>query len=461
MTNINLLVKRKQYLWIGVITLVIALMVASGAFLSGLSSSKAPTDNQEPPPDLTGVVDTTFDQKVSQHAITQTQAAQIEILRRFKALEQKIDHIGKTHSEDKQQLEELSKENKRLTQQIKTEEQKGDPVIPFPNTPEGEPAPGQFPPVMPHGQGAPPTAFYSGLGDVPLPQIQTQSVPLPGELVRHTFAVPERQFKKNAPYIPSGSFVKSMLIEGADANASVTGNQTTVPMQVRLTGKVEMPNSQTYDLTGCFVSMEAYGDVSSERAIVRTRKISCIKGEDVIDLPIAGHISFRGKNGVKGEVVMRNGKILGWAWGAGFMDGLGQGAGHAAQPTVGLGATASLSMSEIAKSALGSGASKAAQTLSNYYIKRAEQYHPIIPIGAGNEVTVVFQEGFQLKTVAEMEAEKGNREKSENRAQRAGEHLNGFHTDTLLHQLGEFSPRQFQDPLNDGEDEANLSRIRK
>ncbi|MEG2665180.1 MAG: conjugal transfer protein TraB, partial [Hafnia sp.] len=31
-----------------------------------------------------------------------------------------------------------------------------------------------------------------------------------------------------------------------------------------------------------------------------------------------------------------------------------------------------------------------------YYIKRAEQYHPIIPIGAGTEVTVVFQKGFQL-----------------------------------------------------------------
>ena len=40
-----------------------------------------------------------------------------------------------------------------------------------------------------------------------------------------------------------------------------------------------------------------------------------------IDMPIKGHVSFRGKNGIKGEVVMRNGKILGWAWGAGFVDG--------------------------------------------------------------------------------------------------------------------------------------------
>lgn len=66
------------------------------------------------------------------------------------------------------------------------------------------------------------------------------------------------------------------------------------------------------------------GDVSSERAIVRTRNISCLKDGKTIDMPIKGHVSFRGKNGIKGEVVMRNGKILGWAWGAGFVDGIGQ-----------------------------------------------------------------------------------------------------------------------------------------
>lgn len=196
-----------------------------------------------------------------------------------------------------------------------------------------------------------------------------------------------------------------MLIEGADANASVTGNESTVPMQLRITGLVEMPNSKTYDATGCFVGLEAWGDVSSERAIVRTRNISCLKDGKTIDMPIKGHVSFRGKNGIKGEVVMRNGKILGWAWGAGFVDGIGQGMERASQPAVGLGATAAYGAGDVLKMGIGGGASKAAQTLSDYYIKRAEQYHPVIPIGAGNEVTVVFQDGFQLKTVEEMALE--------------------------------------------------------
>ncbi|HAP2625724.1 TPA: F-type conjugal transfer pilus assembly protein TraB [Escherichia coli] len=252
------------------------------------------------------------------------------------------------------------------------------------------------------------------------------------------------------PYIPSGSFAKAMLIEGADANASVTGNESTVPMQLRITGLVEMPNSKTYDATGCFVGLEAWGDVSSERAIVRTRNISCLKNGKTIDMPIKGHVSFRGKNGIKGEVVMRNGKILGWAWGAGFVDGIGQGMERASQPAVGLGATAAYGAGDVLKMGIGGGASKAAQTLSDYYIKRAEQYHPVIPIGAGNEVTVVFQDGFQLKTVEEMAleqsqstAEEGNPESPVPNPPSAESHLNGFNTDQMLKQLGNLNPQQF------------------
>ncbi len=69
------------------------------------------------------------------------------------------------------------------------------------------------------------------------------------------------------------------------------------------------------------------------------------------------------------------------------------------------GATAAYGAGDVLKIGIGGGASKAAQTLSDYYIKRAEQYHPVIPIGAGNEVTVVFRDGFQLKTVEEMALE--------------------------------------------------------
>lgn len=334
-----------------------------------------------------------------------------------------------------------------------------------PPGPEGEPQPGNSPVAFPpQGAGAvpPPTAFYPGNGVTPPPLVTYQSVPVPNRIQRKTFSYDAGTKQgPSLPYIPSGSFAKAILIEGADANASVTGNESTVPMQLRITGLVEMPNSKTYDATGCFVGLEAWGDVSSERAIVRTRNISCLKEGKTIDMPVKGHVSFRGKNGIKGEVVMRNGKILGWAWGAGFVDGIGQGMERASQPAVGLGATAAYGAGDVLKMGIGGGASKAAQTLSDYYIKRAEQYHPVIPIGAGNEVTVVFQDGFQLKTVEEMAQEQAQGQAEESNPgspvpnpPSAESHLNGLNTDQMLKQLGDLNPQQFmsggQEGGNDG-----------
>ncbi|EJM3431897.1 conjugal transfer protein TraB, partial [Salmonella enterica] len=330
----------------------------------------------------------------------------------------------------------------------------GEPVPQTPASPpgpDGEPQPGNAPvPFPPQGAVPPPTAFWPGNGVTPPPQVTYQSVPVPNRIQRKVFSSgPDKKQGPSLPYIPSGSFAKTILIEGADANASVTGNESTVPMQLRITGPVEMPNSKTYDLTGCFVGLEAWGDVSSERAIVRTRNISCLKDGKTIDQPVKGHVSFRGKNGIKGEVVMRNGKILGWAWGAGFVDGIGQGMERASQPAVGLGATAAYGAGDVLKMGIGGGASKAAQTLSDYYIKRAEQYHPVIPIGAGNEVTVVFQDGFQLKTVEEMAQEQARHRKEDDNAESpvpvppSDSHMNGFNTDQMLKQLGDLNPQQF------------------
>lgn len=459
MANFNTIIKRKQYLWLGLILVGGAGAIGGGMYLSDLnlsSEEEAPVQG-EPAPDMTGVVDSNFNSKVEQHATTEMQATAADLNKRFGALQGEVDILSKGRAADQVRIEQLSNENAAMQEQLRTlgvrpsvpgGEPAPTPPSPAPG-PEGEPQPANYPP-QPGGAVPPPTAFYPGNGTVQPPQVSYQSVPVPNQINRKTFIYNKGKKGRELPYIPSGSFAKSSLIEGADANASVTGNESTVPMQLRIIGRVEMPNSKTYDLTGCFVGLEAWGDVSSERAIVRTRNISCIKGDKTIDQPINGHVSFMGKNGVKGEVVMRNGKILGWAWGAGFVDGIGQGMERASQPAVGLGATAAYGAGDVLKMGIGGGASKAAQTLSDYYIKRAEQYHPVIPIGAGNEVTVVFQDGFQLKTVEEMALERTQNRAEEDNPESpvpvppsAESHLNGFNTDQMLKQLGNLNPQQF------------------
>lgn len=266
MANFNSLIKRKQYLWLGLILVGGAGAVAGGLYLSDLnlsSDEEAPVQG-EPAPDMTGVVDSSFNSKVEQHATTEMQATAAELNKRFASLQGEVDLLSKARTADQVRLDKLGSENAAMQEQLRALGVKpavsgGEPA-PVPPSPapgsEGEPQPANYPPQT-AGAVPPPTAYYPGNGAVPPPHVSYQSVPVPNQIQRKTFSYDRGKKTKSLPYIPSGSFAKSLLIEGADANASVTGNESTSPMQVRLIGRVEMPNNKTYDLTGCFVGLEA------------------------------------------------------------------------------------------------------------------------------------------------------------------------------------------------------------
>ena len=415
MANLNKIIKRRQVALFIAIALGVAIGggVTWGISTMNLKREKAAAKSKEPPPNLTGVVNDTFDSKVENSAVAEAKRINHETQQQLKTMRNEMSALSRDLKNNQQTVSELKDENQLLQTQLDAYKN------PPPSTDsEGIPVPGADvtrPGGRPAGAVPPPTDFWPAGNGAPVnPNAGTPVLsPVEGGIETTTFPAPHRRTPKHKyPWISSGSFAKAVVIEGADANASVTGNKNTVPMQLRLTGKIQMPNDREYDATGCFVTLEAYGDVSSERALVRTRHISCNKGNDVIDMKFAGHVAFRGKNGIRGRVVMRNGKILGFAFGSGFLDGIGKGIEAGGTTTVGVGATAGMSGSDIVQSGLGGGVSSAAKTLSDYYIKRAEQYHAVIPIGAGNEVTLVFQDGFQLESLEETQAKKARKRAS-------------------------------------------------
>lgn len=443
MANLNKIVRRRQ------LSLLIALVLGVTAGGVGtwmlsemnLKKSAGTTSNSakksEPAPDMTGVVNQSFDGKVQRSAIAEAQRLNKETQNELKKMRNEMGVLSRDLKSSQSRINELEEENKLLQTQL-------DAGKNFDSL-NGEPIPSGLSPSKGNevisGSVPPPTNFWplgGGTAEVPATPVMTP-IPRAGRMDVEEFSLPERTTKNSRyPWIHSGSFAEAIVVEGADANASVTGDKNTVPMQLRLTGKVQMPNDGEFDLRGCFVTLEAWGDVSSERAIVRTRSISCQLGEDTIDQKIAGHVSFMGKNGIKGEVVMRNGQILLYAGGAGFLDGIGKGIEKASSTTVGVGATASMSAGEIAQAGLGGGASSAAKTLSDYYIKRAEQYHPVIPIGAGNEVTLVFQDGFQLETLQEAREKKAAKQTSQRSASTTTPSSMPMNTTDMLKQLEDF-----------------------
>ncbi|WP_370612434.1 F-type conjugal transfer pilus assembly protein TraB [Citrobacter meridianamericanus] len=396
MANINHIVRRKQNLYLLLVALGLSSVGGVAWYMSTSKSAPQKSAKAPPaPPNMTGVVSQTFDKKVSDAAVADIQHTASAAEKKLKNFEQRLEKMETREQDYRAKIEEQENELAILRAKVEADMDAGGPELPA-----GQPAPT-------FGAGSsvpPPTAFYPGAGAAPgsmAPVTQYDVAPVPRKGLS-SFSidyggVDGKPVAPTLPYIPSGSFAPAMVIEGADANASVTGNSDPSPMQFRLTGTVRMANDKTYDLTGCMVTAGVYGDISSERGLVRTDRLACNKEGKVIDMTFKGHVSFKGKNGIKGEPVMRNGKIIGWAFASGVVDGIGSGVSKLGQETPGAGAVASVSGNSVLNGAIGGGASQVGKTLSDYYIKRAEQYHPVIPIGAGTEVTVVFQEGFQLK----------------------------------------------------------------
>ncbi|MCX7118830.1 MAG: conjugal transfer protein TraB [Legionellales bacterium] len=202
-------------------------------------------------------------------------------------------------------------------------------------------------------------------------------------------------------YVPSGTFVRAVVLGGADADASVNGQaKNNGVMLFKLLQPGTLPNGQHSHLQGCFVTASSYGDISSERAYVVLDKLSCAqKGMPIIDKTVTGWAFFGGKVGIKGQPLMRDNKVMQWAGISGAMSGIAAAAQYSqsVQSISALGAATTVPSGNIAPYAAYGGASKAAEVLSSYYVKRAEQYHPVIQVGSGNLVTIVFKDGFYLE----------------------------------------------------------------
>lgn len=203
-------------------------------------------------------------------------------------------------------------------------------------------------------------------------------------------------------FIPVGSFAKSVLLTGVDAPAAVSSADNPVPMLLKIVDNAVLPRGMRGEIDTCHVTASAYGEISEERVRVRLDKISCtyLDGRVFVD-NIDGYVTGEdGKSGIRGKVVWREGALLARSFAAGFLGGVSQGIGDAAgeTSTSPLGTVQSYPGSELFQQGIGTGAGSALNKLSEYYIKRAEQYHPVIEVAAGRLVDIVISTRKDSKT---------------------------------------------------------------
>ena len=284
------------------------------------------------------------------------------------------------------------------------------PAAPTATTPNTLPPAAGLPPAPPPSKGSPAGAMPSGTpGDAwpptslaaPQPAITRISV---ADRSRTGTGAPVANTGVNADPAPGGtsqavartvstflpvSFTRGTLLGGLDAPTGGQSQSNPHPVLIRLSDNSVLPNRFRAEYRECFVIAAGYGDISSERAYLRTESLSCVRADGAtLEVKIQGSVYGEdGKVGMRGRLVTKQGQMLANALLAGVVSGIGQGLATSSTEysTSALGTVASATGAEAYRAGLGSGVGKALDRLAQYYIKLAENTFPVIEVDAGTK----------------------------------------------------------------------------
>ena len=196
------------------------------------------------------------------------------------------------------------------------------------------------------------------------------------------------------------SFTRGTLLGGLDAPTGGQSQSNPHPVLIRLSDNSVLPNRFRGEYRDCFVIAAGYGDISSERAYLRTENLSCVRADGAaLEVRIQGSVYGEdGKVGMRGRLVTKQGQMLANALLAGVVSGIGQGlaTSSTSYSTSALGTIATASGADAYRAGLGTGVGRALDRLAQYYIKLAENTFPVIEVDAGREIDVVITKGVRI-----------------------------------------------------------------
>ena len=258
-------------------------------------------------------------------------------------------------------------------------------------------SPGVMPPGFPNGPLAPPAPAAPVLTRITLAERSPSSAAPTGD----SGGVPKASAEARtvSTFLPV-SFTRGTLLGGLDAPTGGQSQSNPHPVLIRLSDNSVLPNRFRGEYRDCFVIAAGYGDISSERAYLRTENLSCVRADGAaLEVKIQGSVYGEdGKVGMRGRLVTKQGQLLANALLAGVVSGIGQGLATSSTnvSTSALGTIASASGADAYRTGLGTGVGRALDRLAQYYIKLAENTFPVIEVDAGREIDVVITKGVRI-----------------------------------------------------------------
>lgn len=422
----NLTPRQRQIVLAGGVLVVIVLIAVIGVSLTSgkkddsITAALA-TSSQKPEPVDIARPGSHVDPKAvwmgkSQEEIKTLNEATIELKKRIEQLEAE----NKAHKEqalkeqaDQKKTRDLQKIADEARRAVEASANNAATLPAAPPVPNGAVAPPRkvgFPPGTPGVPG-------DAIAQAPMPAIFTLSVAGTDatsgvSAVASAAAAETTRSKDKDSYIPTGSFAKGVLLSGLDAPTGGQAQQNPHPVLVKLVDHAILPNEFRFKVRDCFVLGSGYGDLSSERAYIRSEALSCVlRDGSVVDQPLKGFVAGHdGKAGVRGRLVSKQGQVLASALLSGVASGIGSAISQSNLTTQisPLGTVQSLDTDKVFETGAATGVSKALDKLANYYIRLAEQMFPVIEVDSGSKVDIIVTQGMHFGDSADVGARGAN-----------------------------------------------------
>lgn len=391
-----LAIKRRQMATLaGILLLVGGGIIASIAMLNSRKPAAVPV-KPENPVSMTGI-------SVPGGAVTEKDAWKGQESAKIAALEKQLAEL-----QERSRAADAAKDGASIPSQMPPGfpgNRYALPAVPPPPPPlpAQPPRPPVMPPPLPPAQAAAPAGMpqyqddgiEAGVMDEVAPATESS-----GRDSRDSGTRKAAAKRTSENYLTSGTFVRAQLLSGLDAPTGGQAQSNPQPVLLRLIDDGRLPNRFRSRMKECLIVGTGYGDLSSERAIVRTESLACVtRGGEALDQPIKGFVAGEdGKAGIRGRLVTKQGQLLANALIAGIGSGLGQAfqQNSTITSTSALGTTTSIEPGKQAQAGVVSGIGKAFDRLAQYYITLAEKLFPVIEVGAGRVVDVVLTKGTEL-----------------------------------------------------------------
>lgn len=204
---------------------------------------------------------------------------------------------------------------------------------------------------------------------------------------------------KLPPFMPPIGFIRATLLNGFDA---IAGGGAATPALVRLAGNYKTAMNSTVNLNGCLMLVEFEGDVSTERALGKPSRMTCVYPDlGAVTYDVTGYVVDE-KDGIVGlpGVFYEGdpGRIAAAAL-ADFAVGVAD-VIESNQSTTTLdseGTSTSTITGSDTRAQIAGGASAAISTLRDYLAERASRVLPFVRVDNTRELHIVLLSGTELR----------------------------------------------------------------